>query len=59
MDETQAEQFEARAYAAEDELTALRKAIRRYQCWLREPANGGPSIHCADVIARLSHILDA
>lgn len=47
---------EARADVAEDELSAIRRGIREYQEWLRNPVRG-PIIFRSEVIERLSQIL--
>lgn len=55
MDEQRSE-YEDRAYACEDELSALRRALWEYQEWLASPTRG-PVIFRAEVIERLSEIL--
>lgn len=47
---------EARAIAAEDELTALRRDIREFQKWLSEPIRG-PIIFRSEVVEHLDQIL--
>ena len=54
----QNKEIEARAIAAEDELSAIRGAIRFYQRWLADPTHGGLVIYRREVIERLSQILD-
>jgi hypothetical protein len=47
---------EARAIAAEDELTAIRKGVRELQAWLKEPVRG-TVIFRSEVVELLDQIL--
>jgi hypothetical protein len=56
MDQAEAEQYLRRAMLAEDELSALRRAIREYREWLLSP-DRGPVIYRRTVSDSLGDIL--